>query len=250
MEFLSWEMSVFLKAIHFKNLTNASQSLSLSQPQLSRIIKKLEDELDIKLLNRESKRNSAWSKEAHDLSKVMTSNNTKLELEIQSLRAGHKMTYLRIGLLEGLIESVVPHFHQLFKSFSTIEADIFDLNELEHNFLNEKLDLIFTSRLPGKKKYSHEKIIGYQSLERQGNGGIPVYSLYEKGSMKEKNLKPPYLVSNSLALRSSWIVKKKGNGILPSSLGEKSSSKNQPIYLLVREGLGKDFIENIELVIK
>ena len=55
MQNFSHEFSVLRRAVAYKNLTAASQNIGISQPQLSRIVAKLEQELDVKLLNRDRK---------------------------------------------------------------------------------------------------------------------------------------------------------------------------------------------------
>ena len=47
MDHLHWPLSVLSKAIHHKNLSAAADHIGLSQPQLSRLIAQLEEELGV-----------------------------------------------------------------------------------------------------------------------------------------------------------------------------------------------------------
>lgn len=61
MQQLYYELGVLAKAVNFKNLSAAALHVGLSQPQLSRIIAKIEEELKIVLLDRSAKRKSGWT---------------------------------------------------------------------------------------------------------------------------------------------------------------------------------------------
>ena len=63
MQQLYYELGVLAKAVNFKNLSAAALHVGLSQPQLSRIIAKIEEELKIVLLDRSAKRKSGWTSE-------------------------------------------------------------------------------------------------------------------------------------------------------------------------------------------
>ena len=64
---LTYELSVLSKAVMHRNLSLAAVHVGLSQPQLSRLIQKLEGELRVVLLDRASRRKSGWTPVAHEL---------------------------------------------------------------------------------------------------------------------------------------------------------------------------------------
>src|SRR5690606_13535732 len=62
---LNWDLTVLSRAIQYNNLSGAAQHVGISQPQLSRIVSRLESELGVPLLNRETRRHSTWTAQAH-----------------------------------------------------------------------------------------------------------------------------------------------------------------------------------------
>lgn len=221
MEILHNEMEVLAKAIHFANLSAAAQNIGLSQPQLSRTIKKLEETLDLTLLDRTAKRKSGWLPMAFQLAEVFQQTQRKLSLDIENLQMGHTLTHLRVGTLEGLSELATHFCNRLFDNLkiSVVELDVFDIMGLESLFESEKFDVIFTFREIGRKKYRYSVLLGYQDLTRKGSGNIEVVSPfeYEKTFSKPRHrAKKQFLISNSLTVRKQWIENQNGIGIIPS----------------------------------
>jgi len=70
MEHFNWELSVLSRAVAYQNLSGASQHVGLSQPQLSRIIQKLEAQWSVVLLDRSAKRKACWTPAAYKLARV------------------------------------------------------------------------------------------------------------------------------------------------------------------------------------
>ena len=107
-----------------------------------------------------------------------------------------------------------------------------DLGFLEEGFLRRFYDLVLTAREPGRRKFSHRKLIGYQHLElRNSKSQLRVLSPFEalqdapgtkrRASRELKSL--PTLISNQLWLRKQWIESFDAWGIEPSEL-----LKNRP----------------------
>jgi DNA-binding transcriptional LysR family regulator len=168
MQHLYYEMSVLAKAIHFKNLSAAALHVGLSQPQLSRIIAKIEDELKIVLLDRTAKRKSGWTGVAFQLAEIFEKSSRRLDIELQGISNNQMVAELHIGTLEGLSDFAMNTCLQCFEDVGVkkITLDIFDLNELEANFLSGNLDLIFTSKTPGRQKFKYLSEIGFQKLDK------------------------------------------------------------------------------------
>lgn len=244
MEILHNELQVLAKAIHFSNLSAAAQNIGLSQPQLSRVVKKLEETTHLTLLDRSTKRKSGWLPAAFHLAEIFQQTERKLRFDLESLQMGHAFTHLRIGTLEGLADLANKFCHRLFENLgiSVVELDIFDIMGLEKLFGSEKFDLIFTFRELGKKKYRYSTTLGYQDLKTAGKGPVQVVSPFEY----EKNFGRPqrrkdrqFLISNSLNVRKEWIHTNKGEGIVPSEVrAPKSSySKNEVPVMIIGSDL-------------
>lgn len=217
------ELSVLSKAIHFKNLSAAALHVGLSQPQLSRIIAKIEDELKITLLDRSAKRKSGWTPIAFDLAQIYEKSIKRLETDLVGVTNTQLVNELHIGTLEGLYELSMKAAKNCFDQIGIkkITIDIYDLNELEAHFLSGDLDLIFTSKIPGKQKFKHLLEVGFQNLQRVSTSRrYLALSSFEFGRSKGKETHEfdHILVSNSLALRKDWLKSQGGTGLLPSDI--------------------------------
>ncbi len=234
---LNNELTILSKATAHKNLSAAAAHIGLSQPQISRIIAKLEKELSIVLLDRGARRKSGWTPVAFELSELFRRSSQKIEKDIQGLLTQSEQLELRIGTLEGLSYTAKELCHELFEStrIEQIELDVFEISELEQLFLAGDLDLIFTMRTPGKQKYSFIEHLGYQSIAEVKNpGGFKVYSPFEfvQNKPKKSASKNKTLISNSLFIRRNWLDKYGGTGHLPSRLKEHTKDNEEPAYLI------------------
>ena len=115
MQHIYYELSVLGKAIHFKNLSAAALHVGLSQPQLSRIIAKIEDELKIVLLDRSAKRKSGWTPVAFQLSVMFEKSSKRLESELAHLSQNQIVAELKIGTLEGLSSFAMKNLSLLLR---------------------------------------------------------------------------------------------------------------------------------------
>lgn len=246
LEGLSWELSVLSKAVAYKNLSGAAQNVGISQPQLSRIVGKLESELRGVLLDRGSRRKSGWTPLAFQIAEVYLSSVRGLNSEVQKLLEGSEPRMMHVGTLEGLIPLATKFGHHILNqtSVETVELNVYDLNVLEEKFFKGDLDVIFTAREPGRKKYQYCKVLGYQSLElMESNDKFRVMSSFEFGvsevkagrnkSKKGANVEARTVISNSLAVRRQWIENFGGEGTLPSPV--RSSKKGTSTGKVVEE---------------
>lgn len=254
MQQLYYELSVLAKAVHFKNLSAASLHVGLSQPQLSRIIAKIEDELKIVLLDRSAKRKSGWTAVAFQLSEIFEKSIRRLELEMHSVSKNQMVAELHIGTLEGLSDFALKAVRLCFEEVGVkkITLDIFDLNELEANFLSGNLDFIFTSKQPGRQKFKYLLELGFQKLEEiNSNKNFTVLSSFEYGRSNKKELEdfPHVLVSNSLAIRRSWFEKVGGTGHLPTEAKKGRQKDAEPVLMIGSELLSPGLWENIAAVL-
>ena len=240
MQQIYYELSVLAKAVHFKNLSAAAVHVGLSQPQLSRIIAKIESELNVVILDRSAKRKSSWTSVAFELAQIYENMLKRLEIELQSMTENQIVSELRIGTLEGLSDFARQLAHIAFEKIQLkkIILDIYDLSELEANFLSGNLDLILTSKWPGRQKFRHVLELGHQQLERvQTDSKYAVMSTFEHGRMSPKEVSsyPHVLVSNSLAIRRHWFDQHGGVGSLPSTLRKGNVKGAESVLLLGSE---------------
>jgi hypothetical protein len=245
---MNWELSVLSRAIAFSNLSGASGHIGISQPQLSRIVKKLELEHEVILLDRTVKRKSVWTPDAFKLAELYTKLVQQFRLDVGLIGKVSKPMVLRLGSLEGLIDEALHLTKGLYASLklAMIELTIGDLSDLEERYFKGSLDLLLTSREPGKKKIERCKIVGYQSLDIEGPAkGIRVLSTFEYTSQRPKMTPStsPIFVSNSLVARTRWIKDHGGIGTLPSAVQKKpkKSVVSVPVHLIGLDYLPADY---------
>lgn len=240
MQQLYYELSVLAKAIHFKNLSAAALHVGLSQPQLSRIIAKIEEEMKIVLLDRTAKRKSGWTAVAFQLAEIFEKSVRRLELELQGVSNNQMVAELHIGTLEGLSDFALKTSRLCFEQVGVqkITLDIFDLNELEANFLSGNLDLIFTSKVPGRQKFKYLLELGFQKLEKiETNPNFTVLSTFEYGRANKKEVEKfkHVMVSNSLAMRKAWFDQIGGTGHMPTEAKKGRAKDAEPVFLIGSE---------------
>jgi hypothetical protein len=252
MEYLSWDLSVLSRAIAYSNLSGASSHIGLSQPQLSRIIAKLEQELGLTLLDRESRRKSAWTPAAFRLAEIYSRTFQSFRAEVAGLADSLTPYHLRIGALEGLQTQAMALCNALLAKtpVMVVELDVLDTHELEERFMKNELDLIFSVREPGRKKYRHVKTLGFQVVEPVESGKMRIHSTFEYTSVMHKGRPTEKaFVSNSLGVRKSWMETYGGIGTLPSPVKPKRTGKKAEVSVLLvahdhlPESFWKDCIE-------
>lgn len=238
---LNWELSVLSRAIAYQNLSEAATHIGISQPQLSRIVSKLETELKAVILDRGAKRKSGWTPMALKICEAFMKSERRLEREIFELIEGAEVSALKVGTLEGFSSLAIQLCENLLVQggMKHLELDVFDLDELEKLFLKGELDLIFTYREPSKRKYRYERELGFQHIEWvQTNSKVMVMSSFEyhaKMHKKEAAATERTLVSNSLEIRKEWFKRFGGTGTMPSEVLGKVPSKegnDERVYLI------------------
>lgn len=234
------ELEILAKAIHYKNLSAASLHVGLSQPQLSKIIQRLEESLQVVLLDRSVKRKSGWTAAAFELSQIYEKSVKRLQTDLSALTFDQKILELRIGTLEGLSELALKVARASFEKIGVkkIHCDIFDLNELEASFMSGDLDIIISSHSPGRQKFKNCYEIGFQHFEYiQNSNKYLVLSTFEFGKVERKKIDsaPCILVSNSLAVKKMWLSSVGGTGQIPSSLQLGKVKNAQPVLMIGSE---------------
>ena len=246
MDGIHYQLSVLSKAIHYKNLSGAASHVGISQPQLSRIISRLESELGIILLDRTARRKSGWTPLAYKIAETYFRSSRKLTQSLQQLTTDDQITQLTIGTLEGLAGLAMDFCSQVFEmpKIQVIELNVFELNELEEHFEKDEMDLIFSCREPGKHKYRNVRHLGHQVIEKRGDGSkTRVYSQFEYAnyvqaqSKRQPSKDTPVLLSNSLMVRKSWIDEHGGTGNIPSDVRRRKGGEADAQVVLVASDL-------------
>ncbi|WP_078256873.1 LysR family transcriptional regulator [Lentilactobacillus curieae] len=200
------------KILTYNNFTKAAQALYISQPYLTQVIKKQEDELGVQIINRHSKN--------YQLTKAGTiyyEYLKKLESEAQTFK--NKLSYLtpvdktysfRIGVLSTLGSTILPAFIPNFLSdYKSVNLDIVE-NEpkiSEENIRNGKIDYYIGQNpetLPPDLNYKIGASCGYYAVIPQSSPFFnPDYSILQSGAIPlNKLLKETLLVtSNGSAIR-------------------------------------------------
>ncbi|MFA6236309.1 MAG: LysR family transcriptional regulator [Bacteriovorax sp.] len=242
MEDVFYELSVLTKAVAYKNLTLASQNIGLSQPQLSRIVAKIERSLNISLLDRSTKRKSGWTAEAFQVVNLYSKTIRNLKREIDLFKTGGHVKSLKIACLEGHMDFVINWIEIIYSDLKIeqIEVSIYEIDLLEKYFLKGHYDLAITGRDIGKKKYQYESVLGYQALkihdDKSGQLVMSPFELQSKFFEINAKMNKRVLISNSLELRKRWLLSRGGKGTIPSSIRTKKSSiEGIPVTLLAQD---------------
>lgn len=253
-EHLGYELSVLSKCVVFKNLSLASEHVGLSQPQLSRILSRLEEAVGAPLLDRSAPRKTSWTSLAFQVVEKYQRMVRQLNADISSIVHNQQIVRLRIGSLEGVLELSTQLCEVLFQkrtALKTVELDIFDLDQLEEQFIKENLDLIITIREPGKRKYKFSRHVGVQYMaEFKTNNQFLVLSPFELNNTKVKtNLQAPKVfISNSLTVRKLWLDRVGGYGSIPSQVvtkKKKDSTVSNEVLILAHDHVGQDIWKTI-----
>lgn len=261
MENLHWELSVLSKSVHYKNLSAAAAHIGLSQPQLSRIISRLEQDLGVVLLDRTVRRKSGWTPIAFKIAETYFRASRKLTHSLQLLKSDDHVTQITVGTLEGLVPLASEFCRMAFDEtkITLLELNAYDLSELEERFERDEIDLVFTCREPGKHKYKNVHNLGFQSLARVGNKtGTRVFSQFEyanevhlrKNPSKQatrSNAAARVLISNSLIIRKLWIENHDGVGYIPSGVTKKKSTEaDVPVMMIASDLMSPSLWEKFE----
>ncbi len=234
---LAYELSVLAKAIQHKNLSAAAVHVGLSQPQLSRLVAKIESELKVVLLDRTARRTSGWTPLAQQLAMTFAKGMGPPHGEPPPLAEERDITEVRIGSLEGLSSLSTQFARSCFDQLGLklVYLDLLDFRDLDAQFLSGNLDLIFTVKNPSKQKYTKMIEVGFQQMEKvNSDPSTLVCSPFEYAGLDKSELQEAshILVSNSLSLRSDWLHDIGGSGTLPVDAKKGRGKGYYSIYLI------------------
>ena len=239
MDELYWPLSVLSRAIDYKNLTGASKHIGLSQPQLSRVVKQLEESLNIMLLDSSSPRHSTWTPEARRLAEVFKQSKQSLDQSINQIKTDTLPKEVHIGFLEGLLDEAMKLVNNILKDshIEKVFVHSFDLNILEARFISSDLDLVLTSRTPKIKKYSMQKLIGFQDFLEFGDKkvGPKILSTFEYQTQKRTEKNSKSVITNSLYFKKRYQEDFGGYSLSPGEVVQKQISKNFAEVLVIAQ---------------
>lgn len=229
-ESLFKDLALLEKASHYRTLSMAAQALQISQPHLSRIIQKIEKELNTTLLDRESKKTTVWREEAKVFFVAFQrQQNSFLEL-LHSLQKKDFYRDLKFVCLEGLAEHTLMAINKFRKSYpaQSFVLDVLDLGELELAFNTGSYDVALTSREPKFARNYYLKNLGYQNFELfHASSNQDVVTHFESN---EKKHQKAFWITNSMAIKKLCIEELNCRGKMPTSI-----RKNKNMKLMTQE---------------
>ncbi|PWU15226.1 MAG: LysR family transcriptional regulator [Bdellovibrio sp.] len=246
----TYELSILAKAIQHKNLSTAANHVGLSQPQLSRLIQRLESVFKVVLLDRSSRRKSGWTTTANDLAKAYLRGMGRFEAEILSVTKDREVNQLRVASLEGLADIAMDFTYHFFEKLNMrkIDLDILDYRELDSSFLAGQLDVIFTARPPSSQKFKYLAEVGYQQNKRiSNNHDFLVMSPFEWMQANNSEIQgfKRIIISNSLLIRGRWLEERGGTGTLPVDAKRGKGKGFYSIYMIGNDLLSPKFWEDL-----
>lgn len=154
----------FLMVAEEMNVTRAAQRLSMAQPQFTRIIHSLEEELGFPLLNRE-KRQIALTPAGQTFLDEVRFILTRYEEAVQTARriSQGETGKLVVGYTAIAMFSVLPDIIQTYQHHPEVELVLHDLSthslRSQLKLLNEhRLDVALLTSLPNERGIEHEYV--------------------------------------------------------------------------------------------
>ncbi len=153
----------YLEAVtRFGNISNAAMHLYVSQPYLSKVIKELENEVGVELINRESNPLTLTYAGERYLAYLdeMEMIQQKMEYELQEI-ANLEKGRLKIGvnpfLASHTLYNILPEF---INSYPGIEIELIEdnANQIEVLLANQKMDISLTILPIGNDQITYETL--------------------------------------------------------------------------------------------
>lgn len=152
------DMQILLLAAKYKNFSKAAQILYISQPMVTKCIKRLEKELGVQLFQRTS-RSVELTYAGDVLTKRWKTLLAELEASVRDAQevSASGLSLLRIGALEGYgFEDFLPRYLLPFEQLHhkvRIEFSLYNLHEIREQL--ENLDVIFADNLEYEAEKDH-----------------------------------------------------------------------------------------------
>jgi DNA-binding transcriptional LysR family regulator len=236
-------LKAFMLTARFLNFSRAAQELNIAQSAVSRQIKLLEESVGDQLIIRSSKKVILTEK-----GMILLREIENFETKIQDIFFGHMNKIIRVGILQGLLETWFNDIMVEFTKHSQhqLNVEVNSLEMLKKNLHEGKYDLIFTieniqSELASSLKLFEEKmvLISKNEINLKEAHAYPwiVYSdqdhlfqLYKKRSQK-------IIVVNSITTILKLVKKGVGIAMIPDHTLDQTGIKSYEV-----KGMPKQFI--------
>ena len=156
------KLKVFLTVVKHMNFSRAAEELFITQPAVSQYVKSLEDELDIKLIDRTNKKirlTKAGSLVAYYGGEISTLNE-KMKQAVEDL-AGEVKGKLSVGASYSFGEYILPHIVADFlEKFPSVDPfiSIGNTHEIAEKVIHDEIDLGVVEGTISSSKLIAEKI--------------------------------------------------------------------------------------------
>lgn len=235
----SKELKAFITVAEELNFRKAAERLNISQPPLTRIISKLEEDLNVKLFNRTTRSVELTGAGLHLLKKgkEILAAISQTELEVRTLQK-NKNGKLHISLNFGAIHSDLPRLISSFKEqFPKINVVIVksNFNNLATNLRLTKIDIAFCPNI------FKEQILNQVPIQSQELGFLisKENPLSKKKSLKLSDLEGETLIYHGkhehLGFQEEFLEFLKLKDVRPRIYYKKSK---ESCAILVGEGKG------------
>lgn len=145
----SLQIEYFLAVSECGNITSAAERYYISQPAMSRVIRSLEDELQMKLFER-GIRGVELTREGHRMQEAFLAAKTSVMKGLEDIRTGalNKVGSVKIGMLNGLDSYLLLYEHlnrinQIYPDIS-ISLESEDFYDLREKLKSGEIDLAVT----------------------------------------------------------------------------------------------------------
>lgn len=213
------QMEYIVALNHYRHFVLAAESCGITQPTLSTMIQKLEEELQIKIFNRSNKSVSPTAIGEKIIQQAQTVINESQRIkEMIADETGTTRGTLKIGIVPTVAPYIVPDFIYFFKK-EFPEVHLF-IEEMKSNVMMEEI-----------RKGNIDAGIGISTMENGNLLEIPLFTenfvLYFSEQCTRKDFR---LTPESLASEQMWILKE-GHCIKDAAFSFcKSRATGQHIY--------------------
>lgn len=155
------DLEYFLEIVEQGSFTKASKTLNISQPALSHSIKKLEDEFDCCLIDRNTRQMSLTIDGEYLYNKgIMVIHDFYALQHYMRTKDEKKKVMLRIGISPFYSKYYVPSLLPILNKYPNIQYEIVEdisLN-LEKKLMNKEIDLCFLPRIPRNPSFEYSTV--------------------------------------------------------------------------------------------
>ncbi|MDO9181001.1 MAG: LysR family transcriptional regulator [Bacteriovorax sp.] len=141
------ELKAFITVAEELNFRKAAERLNITQPPLTRIISKLETDLNVKLFNRTTRSVELTGAGLHLLKKgkeiLAQISNTELEVRnLQKNKSGKLHLSLNFGAVHSDLPRLISSFKEQFPKITVVVVE-FNFSALAKNLRSTKIDVAF-----------------------------------------------------------------------------------------------------------